>query len=214
MKPVGTPIDLRDCAQKIELYTNPNPQSLARSAGHDRESFFKLTQKLPQLDDFRHLRKVELAISIPQECDAYFEAVTVIVSISEACKKLKARIGTGLKVTLPRIGPYDVGRSKYIDEYDVSWMWTQPSSKHEDRVRDGTATAQEMIRVFIADGVDTDGGYTLLDELRYAASGLPQREQEICSIDVWGPWIGIDETEWRYIKETWEGEHGDEKETK
>ena len=97
----------------------------------------KLTQELPQLDHFRHLRQVELAISIPQECDAYFEAMTVIVSISEACKKLKARIGTGLKVTLRSVWLYNVGRFNYIDEYDVSWMWTQPSSKQRDRVRDG-----------------------------------------------------------------------------
>ena len=71
-----------------------------------------------------------------------------------------------------------------------------------------------MIRVFIADGVDANGDRSLLDELRHVASRLPQRIQEIGSIDVWGPWMGIDETEWEYNKENWEGDEGDERETK
>lgn len=203
-KSVGTPIDLRDCVQKIELYTCPNPGSLAKPTERDLESLLKLQHELSQLCHLSHLRQVKLAIWIPQECDAYFEAMTVVESISDACKKLSERLGAGLTVTLPRAWPYDVFEFEYIDELDISWMWTPPSQTHRQCVRDGTARGHEKMRVLIADGAHTTGESTLLDELRYAALNLPQRKEEIANMDVWESWNGVNETEWKWIKEAWE----------
>ena len=127
----------------------------------------------------------------------------VVESISNACKKLRARIGAGLQILLKRNWPYDPMEFEYIREYDISWMWEEPSQVHRERVREGVATADEAIRVLIADGWETEGECTILEELRNKASILPQKKDDIVEMDVWEPWMGITDNRWQYLKEEW-----------
>ncbi|KAM0798528.1 hypothetical protein BDR22DRAFT_378095 [Usnea florida] len=202
-KAVGNPVDLSMCVTKLCLYTNPNPCNLADPADYDTESLLKLKQELSQLHQFPRLRRLDIEISIPQASDAYHQGMTVVESISDACKEIKARIGTGLTISLMRAWPYDINEFEYIEEYDISWMWEEPNQMHRERVREWVATADEGIRVLIADGVDVKGEYTLLEELRYAASYLPQTKDEVVQMDVWEPWTGIKEQYWQTLKEEW-----------
>lgn len=199
-KPVGTPIDLRECVQKLELYTNPNPVSYAKPTEADTQSLLKLKRELAQLHDFPHLRHVELEIWIGTESDAYFEGMTVVESIVDACKELRARIGDRLKVVLHRAWPYDVNNFKLLEETDISWMFKPPS--HEDRksVDDAVETWEQWIRCLIADGVGPEPQYTLLEELRYAGEYLPQEKEEIAEMDFWEPWLGVCEERFEEIK--------------
>lgn len=206
---VGTPIDLRKCVREIRLYTNPNPYDLANPSEIDNASLLKLKQELSQLGQFPHLRRVQLGLWIPQTCDAYFEGMTIVESISDACKELRKRIGAGLNIILLRAWPYDIGKFEYMDDYDISWMWDTPTQGHRERVREGLATADERIGVLIADGVEQKGERTLLEELRDAGSLLPQLNEEIVKMEVWKRWTGIDESEWLRIKERW-GRNGDD----
>lgn len=200
---VGTPVDLRECVQKIQLYTNPSPRNLAEPKDSDAKSLLKLKQELCQLSQFPHLRQVHLDISIPQECDAHFEAMTLLESIYDACKKLQGRIGAGLKVTLAWAWPYDAGEFEFIEEYDISWMWTTPSQADRQRVRDGVATVYEKIIVLIADGINSDGQFTLLEELRFAASQLPQTKEDIMKMQEWNVESGFGIIEWLQIRTSW-----------
>ena len=200
---VGNPIDLSMCVTKLKLYTNPNPCNLADPADYDTESLLKLKHELSQLHQFPRLRRLDIEIGIPQNSDAYHEGMTVVESISNACKEIKARIGTGLDISLVRARPYDINNFEYIEVYDLSWMWEEPNQMHRERVREQVATADEGIRVLIADGVDMRGEYTLLEELRYAASFLPQTKDEVVQMDAWEPWMGITEGYWQRLKEEW-----------
>ena len=200
-KALGKPVDLSMCVTKLRLYTNPNPWDLADPADYDTESLLRLKQELSQLHQFPRLRQLDIEIWIPQESDAYDQGMTVVESISNACKELKARIGTGLHISLMRAWPYDINKFEYIEVYDLSWMWEEPNQMQRERVRERVATADEGIRVLIADGVDMKGEYTLLEELRYAASFLPQFKMEVVQMDVWEPWTGITEEYWQRLKE-------------
>ena len=209
-KSVGIPIDLRECVQEVQLFTNPDPYNYAEPTDHDTQSLSNLKNELSQLHEFPHLRRVNLDIWIPQECDAYFEAMVIVESISEACNELKARIGPGLKIFLKRAWPYDFWKFKFIEETDISWMWDKPSAEERDRFWNYAATADEDIRILIADGVGTDAEFTLLEELRYAASFLPQEKEEILDLEAWEPWMGVDEDEWQWLKASWPRESDDD----
>ena len=202
-KAVGIPVDLSMCVKKLRLYTNPGPGNLADPTEIDTESLLKLKQELSQLHQFPRLRQLQIQIGIPQESDAYLEGMTIVESISNACKELRARIGAGLTVLLTRAWPYDIDEFEYVEEYDLSWMWEEPNQMHRERARECVATAGEAIRVLIADGVEKEGGNTLLEELRYVASFLPQTKYEIAETDVWEPWMGINEQYWQSLKEDW-----------
>lgn len=202
-KSVGTPIDLRKCVQEIRLNTNPNPHDLANPSQCDAESLLKLKKELLQLYQFPRLRRVQLEIWIPQQCDAYLEGMIVVESISAACNELRKRIGAGLNVVLIRAWPYDIEKFEFLEDYDVSWMWDQPIQAHREHVLKSLSTVDEKIRVLIADGVDPDGEGSLLEELRKAGSFVPQCKDDILRMEVWGPWTGIGETERKSIKESW-----------
>ena len=160
-KSVRTPIDLREGVQRLWIYTNPN---LADPTDHDKRSLLKLKQQLSQFTQFPHLRSVQVEISIPQECDAYFEDMTVIESISNACKCLKTRIGAGSNISLLRAWPYDIAEFEYVETYDITWMWDKPSQAQNERVLEGLATADERIRVLIAEGVNSNEERSLLEQ--------------------------------------------------
>ena len=202
-KAVGIPVDLSMCVTELRLYTNPNPGNLADPTEIDTKSLLRLKQELAQLHQFPRLRRLQIEIWIPQESDAYHEGMTVVESISTACKELRARIGAGLKILLMRAWPYDIMEFEYIEEYDLSWMWEEPNQLHRERAREDVATAAECIRVLIADGAEVEGGYTLLEELRYTASSLPQIKDEIVETDAWEPWMGITEQYWQELREEW-----------
>ena len=202
-RPVGIPVDLSMCVTVLHLSADCHPHNLADPAEFDTESLLRLKQDLSQLHQFPRLRKLLIEIWIPTESDAYRIGMTVVESISDACKELRARIGTGLNVFLSREWGYDMMKFKYIEMLDLSWMWEKPNQMHRERVREYVATADERIRVLIADGVEVGGEYTLLEELRYVASYLPQTKDEVVQMDVWEPWTGITETEWRELKDEW-----------
>ena len=202
-KAVGIPVDLSMCVMGICLYTNPNPGNLADPTEIDTKSLLKLKKELSQLHQFPRLRRLQIEIWISQECNAYLEGMTVIESIANACKELRVRIGAGLQIFLMRAWPYDITEFEYIEEYDLSWMWEEPNQMHRERAREGVATAAECIRVLIADGVEVDGEYTLLEKLRYTASALPQTKNEIVETSFWEPWMGITEQYWQELKDEW-----------
>lgn len=203
-KAVGIPVDLSMCVTKLELYTHPNPVNLADPTEIDTtKSLLRLKQELSQLHQFPRLRQLQIQIWIPQESDAYLEGMTVVESISNACKELRARIGAGLKILLLRAWPYDIMKIEYIEDYDISWMWEEPNQIHKERAHEWVATADEWIRLLIADGVEVEGRSTLLEELRYMGSFLPQTKDEIVAMDVWEPWMGITEQYWQSLKEEW-----------
>lgn len=85
-------------------------------------------------------------------------------------------------------------------------MWDPPTWTHRERVRGGIATANERIRVLIADGVDPNGERTLLQELRDAGSFLPQNKIEVARMTAWEPWTGVNESDWLSLRERW-GKH-------
>ena len=202
-KAVGIPVDLSMCVTKLELYTNGNPVNLADPTALDTESLLRLKQELSQLHQFPRLRQLQIQIWIPQESDAYLEGMTVVESISSACKELRARIGAGLTILLLRAWPYDIMKFEYIEDYDISWMWEEPNQIHRGRAHEWVATADEWIRLLIADGVEVGGRSTLLEELRYMGSFLPQMKDDIVEMDVWEPWMGITEQYWQSLKEEW-----------
>ena len=206
---VGAPVDLSMCVVELRLYTNPNPNNLADPTQDDTKSSLKLKQELCQLHQFPRLRRLQIEIWISQESDAYLEGMTLLESISNTCKELRSRIGAGLEIFLARAWPYDAVEFEYIEGYDLSWMWEEPDQMQRERVEEWVATAGEWIRVLIADGVEVDGEYTLLEELRYVASFLPQTKDEMVETDVWEPWMGITENRWQHLKETWRRD-GDE----
>ena len=195
-KSVGTPIDLRECVQKVHLFTNSNPASYAEPRNDETQSLLKLKRELAQLHDFPHLRRVHIEICIAQERDAYFEGMIIVEAIAGACNELRARIGTGLTVMMYRAW-------HYLEEMDISWMWIPPSREEREWVEEGISTWDQYIRVHIADGVYPDAKYTLLEELRYAGEALPQEKDEILEMEAWEPWMGVSEAKFKNIKETW-----------
>ena len=202
-KPVGTPVDLRQCVQTLHLHSNPDPLCYAQPRHFDPQSLSKLKRELAQLHDFPRLRRVHLEIWIGRECDAYFEGMAIVESILEPCKELRARIGTGLKITLCRAWPLDVETFEFLQEMDVTWMWEAPGREDRECVEEGRATWGQYIRVLVADGVGSEAEFTLLEELRYAGGALPQEKEEILEMEAWEPWMGISEDEFRGIKERW-----------
>ena len=149
------------------------------------------------------MRRVHLEIWIGQESDAYFEGMTILESILQPCKELRARIGTGLEIVLCRAWPFDVNTFEFLEEMDVSWMWEAPSREDRECVEEGCATWDQYIRVLVADGVGEEAEFTLLEELRYAGAALPQEKDEILEMEAWEPWMGVSKDEFRDIKECW-----------
>ena len=87
-----------------------------------------------------------------------------------------------------------------MEVYDISWMWIIPSQDDKERVRDGTATAYEKIRVLLADGINSDGHFPLLAEFYVAASQLPQRQIDVLTMYKWKVESGIT-TDWLRVRE-------------
>ena len=205
-KPVGTPIDLRECVQNLHLYTNADPLSFAKPRDVDTQSLLKLKRELAQLHAFPHLRHVELEIYVHRDCDAYFEGMIVVESILEPCKELRARIGSGLKIMLCRAPPFDDDRFEYLEEMDISWMWRAPSWQDRECVKHKRGTIEQNLRVLIADGVGPEAEYTMLEELHFASDPLPQEAWAIGDIgdmEARGPWTGISEEKFKDLKEFW-----------
>ena len=202
-KRLGISIDLRECVQKIRLCTNPNPYDLAKPTINDIRSLLKLKQELSQLCQFPHLRRVEIEIWIPQQCDAYFQGMTIVERISSACTELRKRIGAGLNVTLFRAWPYDTEKFEYMEYYDISWMWDKPNYTCKERLQESLTTVDGRIRRLLAEGVRPNGEYSLLEELRYAGSFLPQYKYQLVKMEVWNTWTGISESEWQWLKKRW-----------
>ncbi len=88
-------------------------------------------------------------------------------------------------------------------------MWDKPGQAHRGRVLEGLATADERIRVFIADGVDPNKEFSLLKGLRDAGSFLLQCKDDIVHMEVWEPWTGVSEARWLDIKENLRGAGND-----
>ena len=208
-RPVGIPVDLSMCVTELRLSADYNPHGLADPPESNTESLLRLKQELSQLHQFPRLRELLIEIWIPKDSDAYLIGMTVVESISNACKELRARIGTGLNVLLSREWGYDIMKFEYIEEYELSWMWEEPNEIQRERVREDVATADEGIRVLIADGVEVERECTLLEKLRYRASFLPQTKDEVVKMDVWEPWTGITEQYWQRLKEEWRSDGDD-----
>ena len=206
---IGTPIDLRECIQKIQLRTETDAISYADPTDKDTQSLRKFKRELAQLHAFPRLRQVELEIWISLESDAYHEGMTVVAAIAGLCNELRDRIKSGLKsglkVTLRRDWQYDCNNFRLLEDMDISWMWEPPSQEDRLCVEEDPdrATWEQYIRVRIADGVGPEAEYSLLEELRWAGEALPQEKDEIRGMKKWVPWMGIDEDKFANIKENW-----------
>lgn len=59
----------------------------------------------------------------------------------------------------------------------------------------------------IADEVDPDGDLTLLEEVRAAASQLPQKSDDLLRMEEWSIGTGMGMTQWLIVKENWGRDH-------
>lgn len=75
-----------------------------------------------QLAAFLHLRQLAIEIWVHWECDAYYEASTVVDAIVGLCNELRDRIELGVKVALCRARPYGIETFEFRKEIDISWM--------------------------------------------------------------------------------------------
>ncbi len=200
---MGTLLDLRQGLRGIRLYTNPNPYDLTDPSENDRRSLLRFKQETSQLRQFPRLRRVQLEIQIPKQFDAYFEGMTIVESLSSACKEPKERVGAGLNTLLLRVWPYDTKKFEQIHDFDISWMWGKPSQAHKGRILEGSVAADKRIRVLIADGVDPNKEFILLEELRNAGSFLLQCKDDIVDMEALEPWAGVREASRLDIKERW-----------
>ena len=209
LRNVGKAIELRKCVQKVRSDTYFHHKE------NNAETLLNYKQGISRLLQLPHLRQVELVINYPNP-DAYFQGMAVVESILGACKEIRNRVGTGFKIKLrrsriannhmPPLCSHDAmhfmpWRWRRLGHYDISWMLNKPSHADRKHVRNGTALANEIIRVLIADGVDPNSPRTLLEELRDAASLLPQFEKYFRMMEAWEPWTGIEESYWLRLKE-------------
>lgn len=182
----------------MTLYTNPNPKNLASFAGDDGRSMEKLESELAQLRGFPRLRSVKIDIWIPHRGDAYYDTWPLLARISHHLKSLKARIGAGLCVELLKAWRYE---SEVLDAYNVSWMWDGPDRTARDNALDGNATAEERIKVLIADGIGKDSPSTNLEKLPAAGSQLIQLKKEAREQGEWTVSMGISKRQWLQMKQ-------------
>lgn len=186
--PLITTIRPRDFITGIEININDNKElRLNRSKPRDLRN---LSARMLALLELPRLRRGEINLWVPRDCDCYRAAMPVIESISNTCAILRDRHGNNLSVWIMRDWPHHRSTFKFID-HDISWMWEPPGCAV--RMISGTrrpTAAEDRIRTLIMDirVPRKCSEKSLLKELQEAASSLPQRREDIAAEE--GGWKG------------------------
>lgn len=176
--PLITTITPRKFVSDLEINVNDNKELNIS----DKNDLRKLTRRLAALLLFPGLRCVEINLWVPRDCDCYWEAMPLIESISSICKLLRSRIRRNLSVWIMRNWPHHRSTFQIMD-HDVSWMWEQPGQ--EVRMLNGVRPptgAEDRVRTLLSNDVPRkESEKTLLEQLRDAASSLPQMRDDIAA---------------------------------
>ena len=106
----------------------------------------------------------------------------------------------GFNMYLTRDRGHDF-ETEFIGRHNISWMWDLPCYVPRESSTRELNDVEEHIKSLIVDGTDLDGGNTLLEELRAAASRLPQKKKGIIRMKEWTVGFGISKEEWVWLKE-------------
>lgn len=174
--PLMTSISLKDFVTDLEI--NINDDRMGRMS--NEKDFCGLTKRLPDVLRFPHLRRAELNLWVPRNCDCYSEVMPLVEAISHTCRKLRRTIGTNLSVWIMRNWPHDCSTFRFMD-HDISWMWEVPGQgvRMIRGIRPATA-AEDRIRTLMSmDFRPMDLKISVVQELRDAASLFPQRREDV-----------------------------------
>ena len=191
-------IDLRYCVRDIELdikYYRLNDRD------ENPTDLSSVELGLTQLSQLPNLRRVKLTIWILPYTDAYHGPMLLFGSISSAITQLKKRVGDNLSISIQR--PFLKNPSIFFGSYDIDWMWDPPSLMSEENAKTSLTDVEERIKSLIADGVDPYKASGLVDDLRAAASMLPEHKDAILKMDDWSVGSGITKEKWLEVRRTW-----------
>lgn len=179
--PLITMIRPRDFITSLELNINDNKElRLGRSVSHDLRD---LSPRLPALLKLPRLRRVEINIWVPRDCNCHWVAMPVIEDISSTCAMLSNRHGNNFSVWIMRDWPHHRSTFKFMD-HDISWVWESPG--RGVRMITGTrrpTAAEDSIRTLMMD-IGAPSKYSeksILEELREAASSLPRKREDVAA---------------------------------
>ena len=197
----GTSIDIRDCVRDIGLDIEMHDQLRTYTDKKDEENLVGLKRKLSQLCQLPRLRRVRLTVIVPSDHEVYHKPLLILARMSSTIKQLRERVDGNLSVLTRRDLVYLRPTPHFIDPHDISWMWDPPSFTSDSE--SGLVAVEQRMKRLIADGVDTIGAITLVEELRAAADKLPQSKDDIVRMDDWTVGSGITKEKWLEIKQTW-----------
>ena len=202
----GTSIDIRDCVRDIGLNVGIDRHRATYTDKKDEENLERLERELSQLCQLPHLRRVRLRVWVPSYHEVYHISMPVFARISSAIKQLRKRVDGNLSVSTCRGLNYLMEEvDPFIDPFDISWIWDPPSLMSEENAGTDLVAVEQRMKRLIADGVDPNGAFTLVEELRAAAARLPQSKDDILKMDKWTVGTGITIEKWLDIKKNWKG---------
>ena len=191
---LGTPIDPRRYIRDVELEIDLPLDSPSYPNIAQKEDLYQLGRALSKLPMLPRLRQVGIDICIPHEYNAYFHGMTLVESLSTPCRQLRRQLGMGFNISLTRDRAHDFG-TEFIGRHDISWMWDLPCYVPRESATRELNDVEEHIKALLVDGVDRNEGKTLLEELRAAASRLPQKKKGIVRMKNWAVGFGISKEE-------------------
>ena len=196
----GTSIDLRNCVGDIGLDVEMARHCATYTDKKDEENLVNLERELSQLCQLPRLRRVWFTVWIPTHHKVYDRPMVVFARMSNAIKQLRKRVDGNLSVSICREIYYLRETFDFIDP-DISWMWDPPSFTSEESMN--LVAVEQRMKRLIADGVDPNGAFSLVEELRAAAAKLPQSKDDMVRMDDWSVGSGITKEKWLEIKRTW-----------
>ena len=199
----GTMIDLRDCVRDIGLDVEMTRHLPSYADKEDQENLLRLERELTQLCQLPRLRRFRLTVWIPCYGDAYHRPMLFFASMSSAIKQLRKRVEGNISVSICRDFILDQEPFDFIDPYNVNWMWDPSSFASAEHAKTSLAAVERRMKRLIADGVDPNGAFTLVEELRTTANALPQNKGDVVNMDDWSVGTGITKEKWLKIRKTW-----------
>ena len=195
---LGAPIDSRKYIKDIDFDVDLPLDNPPYPDLEDERNLSELGQELSNLAMFPRLRQVRINVVIPEESDAYHSGLRLVESLSNPCKQLRHQLGMNFQFSLIRLWP-----AAFVGRLDISWMWDPPCYVVGESATRELNDMEEHIKALIAHGAPLNGGKTLLEELRAAASKLPRGKGEIVRIKDWTVGCGVSKEEWLWMKQDW-----------
>lgn len=174
--PLITPISPKDFVTDLEI--NINEDKVTRM--FNEKDLCELTKRLPAVLRFPRLRRAEINLWVPRNCNCYWEVMPLVEAISHTCRALRRTIGINLNVWIMRNWTCDFSTFRSMD-HDISWMWEVPGQEVRmiRGVRPATA-AEDRIRTLMSMEFRPMGlKLSVVQELRDAASLFPQRREDV-----------------------------------